>query len=87
MSRLFSHLAIFQAYTFLACNTLSVELQEVESDETLTDLGINLGVFRFLTDSVVASDNFHNEEIYVRKLHQLVTSYIVNMQIKVHRGD
>ena len=59
----------------------------MENDETLTDLGINLGVFRFLTDSVIASDNFHNEEIYVRKLHQLMTSYIVNMQIKVPIGE
>ncbi|XP_022111764.1 nuclear pore complex protein Nup205-like [Acanthaster planci] len=63
----------------------------IEEDEMIVDDAMKDNVFRFLTDAVVASGNFHQLEFCARRLHGLVTDFIVQMPLKVkdmrNRGD
>ena len=54
-----------------------------ELDETIMDMAIEENVFQFLHSSVVATDTFHKEEFYLRRVHGLVTDFLVNMPLKV----
>uniref|UniRef100_A0A803WCX5 Nucleoporin 205 n=2 Tax=Ficedula albicollis TaxID=59894 RepID=A0A803WCX5_FICAL len=54
-----------------------------EADEAMAELAIADYVFLFLTESVVASENFYQEEFYIRKIHNLVTDFLALMPMKV----
>ncbi|XP_019370536.1 PREDICTED: nuclear pore complex protein Nup205 [Gavialis gangeticus] len=54
-----------------------------EADEAMAELAIADNVFLFLTESVVGSDNFYQEEFYIRKIHNLVTDFLALMPMKV----
>ncbi|KAK2179080.1 hypothetical protein NP493_515g00009 [Ridgeia piscesae] len=62
-----------------------------ELDETIMDMAIEENVFEFLHSAVVATDTFHREEFYLRRVHGLVTDFLVNMPLKVkelrNQGD
>lgn len=40
-------------------------------------------VFLFLTESVVVSENFYQEEFYIRRIHNLITDFLALMPMKV----
>ncbi|XP_006125927.2 nuclear pore complex protein Nup205 [Pelodiscus sinensis] len=54
-----------------------------EADEAMAELAIADDVFLFLTESVVASENFYQEEFYIRKIHSLITDFLALMPMKV----
>ncbi|KYO17521.1 nuclear pore complex protein Nup205 [Alligator mississippiensis] len=54
-----------------------------EADEAMAELAIADNVFLFLTESVVGSENFYQEEFYIRKVHNLVTDFLALMPMKV----
>ena len=54
-----------------------------ELDEGVMDMAIEDDVFQFLRSAVVATENFHKEEFYLRRIHNLVTDFLVNMPLKV----
>ncbi|XP_071408089.1 nuclear pore complex protein Nup205 isoform X1 [Pithys albifrons albifrons] len=54
-----------------------------EADEAMAELAIADYVFLFLTESVVGSENFYQEEFYIRKIHNLVTDFLALMPMKV----
>nr|XP_033813775.1 nuclear pore complex protein Nup205 isoform X3 [Geotrypetes seraphini] len=54
-----------------------------EADELMAELAISDNVFLFLMDSVVASSNFYFEEFYIRRIHNLITDFLVLMPMKV----
>ncbi|RMC03256.1 hypothetical protein DUI87_20450 [Hirundo rustica rustica] len=54
-----------------------------EADEAMAELAIADYVFLFLTESVVASENFYQEEFYIRKIHNLVTDFLALMPMKI----
>uniref|UniRef100_A0A8C8VRA0 Nucleoporin 205 n=1 Tax=Pelusios castaneus TaxID=367368 RepID=A0A8C8VRA0_9SAUR len=54
-----------------------------EADEAMAELAIADDVFLFLTESVVRSENFYQEEFYIRKIHNLVTDFLALMPMKV----
>ncbi|XP_030404304.1 nuclear pore complex protein Nup205 [Gopherus evgoodei] len=54
-----------------------------EADEAMAELAIADDVFLFLTESVVGSENFYQEEFYIRKIHNLVTDFLALMPMKV----
>ncbi|XP_074867342.1 nuclear pore complex protein Nup205 [Carettochelys insculpta] len=54
-----------------------------EADEAMAELAIADNVFLFLTESVVGSENFYQEEFYIRKIHNLVTDFLALMPMKV----
>ncbi|XP_013384593.1 nuclear pore complex protein Nup205 [Lingula anatina] len=62
-----------------------------ENDEYVVDMAVDNNVFFFLCDSVIGSANFHSEEFYLRRIHGLVTDFIIQMPLKVkelrNRGD
>lgn len=49
----------------------------------MAELAIADNVFLFLTESVVGSENFYQEEFYIRKVHNLVTDFLALMPMKV----
>ena len=55
----------------------------LEEDEQVVDLAIDGALFEFLTNSVIATPDFHNEEFYVRRIHMLLTDFILQMPLKV----
>ncbi|XP_078583598.1 nuclear pore complex protein Nup205-like isoform X1 [Branchiostoma floridae x Branchiostoma japonicum] len=55
----------------------------LETDEQLVDLALDNNVFLYLSQAVIATDTFHTEEFYVRRLHTLVTDFLVLMPLKV----
>ncbi|XP_038064790.1 nuclear pore complex protein Nup205-like [Patiria miniata] len=63
----------------------------IEEDEMIVDDAMKDNVFRFLKDAVVTSKNFHQSEFCPRRLHNLLTDFIVQMPLKVkemrNRGD
>ncbi|KAL8613661.1 hypothetical protein ACOMHN_029753 [Nucella lapillus] len=73
------------------CQNFSGGGDLLEEDEQLVDQAINSDLFEFLTTSVVRANGFHNEEFYVRRMHALVTDFILQMPLKVkelrNRGD
>ncbi|XP_005405531.1 PREDICTED: nuclear pore complex protein Nup205 isoform X1 [Chinchilla lanigera] len=54
-----------------------------EADETMAELAIADSVFLFLTESVVVSENFYQEEFYLRRTHNLITDFLALMPMKV----
>ena len=54
-----------------------------EVDEVVMDMAIADDVFQFLRSAVIATDNFHKEEFYLRRVHTLVTDFLVYMPLKV----
>ena len=67
-------------HTHTCAHTTGVD--EVQDDEALMDQAVVGGVFAFLRRCVQAQ-HFHSEEYFVKKLHWLVTSMVVNMPLKV----
>lgn len=49
----------------------------------MAELAVADNVFLFLTESVVGSENFYQEEFYIRKIHNLVTDFLALMPMKV----
>lgn len=49
----------------------------------MAELAVADNVFLFLTESVVSSENFYQEEFYIRKIHNLVTDFLALMPMKV----
>lgn len=71
-------------YFFPTCEFCCPALAEfTEADEAMAELAIADYVFLFLTESVVASENFYLEEFYIRKIHNLVTDFLALMPMKV----
>ncbi|XP_065267143.1 nuclear pore complex protein Nup205 isoform X2 [Emys orbicularis] len=62
---------------------LSDVTEFTEADEAMAELAIADDVFLFLTESVVGSENFYQEEFYIRKIHNLVTDFLALMPMKV----
>uniref|UniRef100_A0A8C9W8T5 Nucleoporin 205 n=1 Tax=Scleropages formosus TaxID=113540 RepID=A0A8C9W8T5_SCLFO len=54
-----------------------------EGDESLADQALLDGVFLFLTEGVLASEGFAQEEFYARRLHSLITDFLSLMPMKV----
>ncbi|XP_021119102.1 nuclear pore complex protein Nup205 [Heterocephalus glaber] len=54
-----------------------------EADETMAELAVADNVFLFLTESVVATENFYQEEFYLRRTHNLITDFLALMPMKV----
>nr|XP_021323309.1 nuclear pore complex protein Nup205 isoform X1 [Danio rerio] len=54
-----------------------------EADEALADQALLGGVFLFLTEGVLGSDGFSQEEFYTRRLHSLITDFLALMPMKV----
>ncbi|XP_053478778.1 nuclear pore complex protein Nup205 [Ictalurus furcatus] len=54
-----------------------------EADEALADQAVLGGVFLFLTEGVLASEGFCEEEFYTRRLHALITDFLALMPMKV----
>ncbi|XP_025098310.1 nuclear pore complex protein Nup205-like isoform X3 [Pomacea canaliculata] len=63
----------------------------LEDDEQLVEQAIEDDLFPFLSSSVVAAHEFHHEEFYVRRVHCLLTDFILHMPLRVkelrNRGD
>ncbi|XP_010211210.1 PREDICTED: nuclear pore complex protein Nup205 [Tinamus guttatus] len=62
---------------------VTVLAEFTEADEAMAELAIADNVFLFLTESVVGSENFYQEEFYIRKIHNLVTDFLALMPMKV----
>uniref|UniRef100_A0A2K5QGI6 Nucleoporin 205 n=1 Tax=Cebus imitator TaxID=2715852 RepID=A0A2K5QGI6_CEBIM len=54
-----------------------------EADEAMAELAIADNVFLFLTESVVVSENFYQDEFYIRRVHNLITDFLALMPMKV----
>ncbi|KAK9958794.1 hypothetical protein ABG768_010895 [Culter alburnus] len=54
-----------------------------EADEALADQALLGGVFLFLTEGILGSDGFRQEEFYTRRLHSLITDFLALMPLKV----
>ncbi|CAH1799487.1 unnamed protein product [Owenia fusiformis] len=54
-----------------------------EEDEMIVGLAVQENVFTFLKNSVLNSTVFHQEEYYMRKMHNLITEFIVHMPLKI----
>ncbi|XP_067131322.1 LOW QUALITY PROTEIN: nuclear pore complex protein Nup205 [Centruroides vittatus] len=65
--------------------------QFMEQDEKTIDIAIEDNAFESLLHLVVASSMFHHEEFFVKRIHTLITDFIVLMPLKVkelrNRGD
>lgn len=73
--------------TFLPCavflNTFLALAEFTEADEAMAELAVADNVFLFLTESVVVSENFYQEEFYIRRIHNLITDFLALMPMKV----
>uniref|UniRef100_A0A2K6V1B0 Nucleoporin 205 n=1 Tax=Saimiri boliviensis boliviensis TaxID=39432 RepID=A0A2K6V1B0_SAIBB len=54
-----------------------------EADEAMAELAIADNVFLFLTESVVVSESFYQDEFYIRRVHNLITDFLALMPMKV----
>ncbi|XP_046658392.1 LOW QUALITY PROTEIN: nuclear pore complex protein Nup205-like [Homalodisca vitripennis] len=54
-----------------------------EEDEILIDSAINLKVFQFLNNTFLLNETIHKEEFYLRRLHNLLTDFIIQMPLKL----
>jgi hypothetical protein len=54
-----------------------------EADEAMAELAVADNVFLFLTESVVVSESFYQEEFYIRRTHNLITDFLALMPMKV----
>lgn len=64
----------------------SALVEFTEADEALADQALLGGVFLFLTEGILGSDGFSQEEFYTRRLHSLITDFLALMPMKV-RGE
>ncbi|XP_048578619.1 nuclear pore complex protein Nup205 isoform X2 [Nematostella vectensis] len=55
----------------------------LEEDEAVLDMAVEGRVFAFLRSSMVQASIFHHEDYFVRRLHSLITGFIVKMPLKV----
>lgn len=58
-------------------------MEFTEADEALADQALLGGVFLFLTEGILGSDGFGQEEFYTRRLHSLITDFLALMPMKV----
>ncbi|XP_006633765.1 nuclear pore complex protein Nup205 [Lepisosteus oculatus] len=54
-----------------------------EGDETLADLAIQDNAFLFITEAMLGSEGFGQEEFYTRRMHSLLTDFLSLMPMKV----
>ncbi|XP_066580685.1 nuclear pore complex protein Nup205 [Amia ocellicauda] len=54
-----------------------------EGDETLADLAITDHAFLFITEAMLGSEGFRQEEFYTRRVHSLLTDFLALMPMKV----
>ncbi|OXB75398.1 UNVERIFIED_CONTAM: hypothetical protein H355_010600, partial [Colinus virginianus] len=74
---------LFDIGELAAVELLLAALAEfTEADEATAELAVADNVFLFLTESVVGSENFYQEEFYIRKIHNLVTDFLALMPMK-----
>lgn len=64
-------------------NTFLAVAEFTEADEAMAELAIADNVFLFLTESVVVSENFYQDEFYIRRIHNLITDFLALMPMKV----
>ncbi|KAM8974449.1 nuclear pore complex protein Nup205 isoform 2-T2 [Pelodytes ibericus] len=71
------------ALTLRSLSQLLEVTEYTEADEGMAELAIGGNVFLFLTDAVVASESFFQEEFYIRRVHRLITDFLTLMPMKV----
>ncbi|XP_054275578.1 nuclear pore complex protein Nup205-like [Macrosteles quadrilineatus] len=54
-----------------------------EEDEILIDSAIKMKVFQFLNNSFLLNETIYKEEFYLRRLHNLLTDFIIQMPLKL----
>ncbi|XP_056621541.1 nuclear pore complex protein Nup205 isoform X1 [Triplophysa dalaica] len=54
-----------------------------ETDEALVDQAMLGGVFLFLTEGMLGSDGFSQEEFYTRRFHSIITDFLALMPMKI----
>ena len=54
-----------------------------EQDEILIDTSLKGDFFLFLHEKVVSTDNFHQEEFFLRQVHNILADLVVQMPLKV----
>ncbi|EPY80049.1 nuclear pore complex protein Nup205-like protein [Camelus ferus] len=69
--------------SFIEQSTEEPLAEFTEADEAMAELAIADNVFLFLTESVVVSENFYQEEFYIRRIHNLITDFLALMPMKV----
>lgn len=81
-----------QALTFLAWGLVLATIRShhsqptqgmLDEDDSLINSAVNLGVFDFLQRTFLENATIFKEEMYMRRLHSLVTDFIVFMPLKV----
>uniref|UniRef100_A0A8C2BGC4 Nucleoporin 205 n=1 Tax=Cyprinus carpio TaxID=7962 RepID=A0A8C2BGC4_CYPCA len=77
--------AVVQLAWALSLRALSQlpQVEFTEADEALADQALLGGVFLFLTEGILGSDGFSQEEFYTRRLHSLITDFLALMPMKV----
>ncbi|XP_050357283.1 nuclear pore complex protein Nup205 [Nymphalis io] len=55
----------------------------LDQDEMLVDAAIDGGVFEYLDEAILSSDLVSSEEYYQRRIHSLITDFIVLMHSKL----
>ena len=75
-------LKTFSQFAFSIVNLLALA-EFTEADEAMAELAIADGVFLFLTESVLLSENFCQEEFYIRRTHNLIKDFLEFMPMKV----
>uniref|UniRef100_A0A673G8I8 Nucleoporin 205 n=1 Tax=Sinocyclocheilus rhinocerous TaxID=307959 RepID=A0A673G8I8_9TELE len=77
--------AVVQLAWALSLRALSQlpQVEFTEADEALADQALLGGVFLFLTEGILGSDDFSQEEFYTRRLHSLITDFLAFMPMKV----
>ncbi|XP_076311365.1 nuclear pore complex protein Nup205 isoform X1 [Tachypleus tridentatus] len=63
----------------------------IEEDEKTVDVAVENSAFLYLQNLIVSSSSFHQEEFFVKRVHNLVIDFIILMPLKVkelrNRGD
>lgn len=81
-----------QAVTFLAWGLVLATIRShhsqptqgmLDEDDSLINSAVNLGVFDFLQRTFLENSVIFKEEMYLRRLHSLITDFIVFMPLKV----
>uniref|UniRef100_A0A8C5QUY0 Nucleoporin 205 n=1 Tax=Leptobrachium leishanense TaxID=445787 RepID=A0A8C5QUY0_9ANUR len=54
-----------------------------EADEGMAEMAIVGSSFLFLTEAVVGSESFHQDEFFIRRIHKLITDFLTLMPMKV----
>ncbi|XP_075066511.1 nuclear pore complex protein Nup205 isoform X3 [Mixophyes fleayi] len=54
-----------------------------EADEAIAEAAIGNNAFLFLTDAVLGSEVFSQEEFFIRRIHTLITDFLTRMPMKV----